>query len=272
VTSKPAGPGSLPIRSTRASYGPFEPSGVEIPFAPLQTSWSGITNGISVTVTIDKVFPPTGQAVGFDVEMSSPDHVCCGLILWFGDGGGYEKDNGFACPGPTGHGPVHYHTTHTYNLEGRWTFVVYPVSGNCVELGASASLFGAIEVHAGRTTAQGPTPPEVTFDSTVPPAGHEGDPTWLSVTGLAHDPDGFLRTFMVDWGDGSAPEVLARDVSPCVDDQVGWPQPNWFAIFTGQAFHHYSAHGTYTVTATAVSTACDGSTPQQGSAGFTWRA
>jgi hypothetical protein len=265
-------PGSLPVRSTRTSFGPVDTTGVEVPFAPGQTSWSGVSNGIRITVRADKSSPRTGEDVAFDVELSSATHVCCGLIMWFGDGGGYQKDNGWACPEPTSHGPTSYRTTHTYNVDGRWTFVVYPISGDCAEPMVQASLFGALEVQAGTSAAQGPSLPAVNFDYSVPPAGHETDRTWLSVAGKAEDPDGWLRTFTVDWGDGSAPEVIIRGGTTGQESPAGWPQSSLLVILTGAAVHHFAAPGAYTVTATAKSTACDGSTPQQGSGAITWRA
>jgi hypothetical protein len=68
---------------------------------------------------------------------------------------------------------------------------------------------------------------------------------------MAKDPDGWLRSFTVDWGDGSAPEVVTRGETTCQNSPAGWPQLSMLVMFTGAAVHHDAAPGAYTVTATA---------------------
>jgi hypothetical protein len=125
-----------------------------------------------------------------------------------------------------------------------------------------------------RRKAQGPSRPVVALDTTLRPPGHEADLRWLSVVGTARDGDGWLRPLELDWGDGSPPQVFPewpRDLA-CQPTLSGWPLPTQLTMATGSAIHEYAAPGTYTVTLTAVSTACDGSERQSGQASLTWRA
>lgn len=249
-------------RGTKANFA--QATGVEIPFTPGQTSWTGVSNGVSITVHTDRATPRAGDVVQFDVELSSTDHVCCGLVLHFGDGAEFDAATGFACPGPQSHGPVSFHTSHIYNLDGRWTFGVAPITGNCNEPNVEAGLFGRIEVSPGVFSAQGPSLPTVSVAWTILPAKRQNDPSWNAITAMIDDADGWLRDVTVDWGDGSPPERVAKDFDglPCQDNEDGWPLPT--KKFIGDAMHHYTTVGVHTVTVTAVSTGCDGSMPQVG--------
>ncbi|HEX3622792.1 MAG TPA: hypothetical protein VHT97_10790 [Acidimicrobiales bacterium] len=262
VTAARTTPTPAVVRSTNAMYGP----GVEIPFTPGQTSWTAVSKGVSITLRTDKATPKAGDVVQFDVELSSSDHVCCGLAISFGDGAQFAQGTAFECPGPQGHGPVSFHTSHIYNLDGRWAFAVAPITGSCSEPNVEAALLGTLEVGPGVSSAQGPSLPTVSVDSTVLPANLQNDPTWVSIAGMIDDADGWLRDVTVNWGDGSPPERVATgfDNLPCNSSLGGWPTPTKKMIFTGDAMHHYATVGLFTVTVTAVSTACDGSMPQVG--------
>ena len=76
----------------------------------------------------------------------------------------------------------------------------------------------------------------------------------------ARDDDGFVDRLVVDWGDGSATETY-RNPQPCKTTLSGWPAgsytilPLWMGV--GPVTHRYADGRSYTVTVTAISTACD---------------
>jgi hypothetical protein len=279
ATTRPASPKpttapSVAVRSTRNTFGPTPASYLDIPYSPGTTSWAGVSDGVSITVHTDRPSPRVGELITFDIDLSSVSHVCCGVEVSFGDGYRFDQGNSWTCPGPQGHGPVHFTTTHAYNLDGRWTFSVGPISGNCVEPRAMAGLLGVIEIGPGAKAAQGPTPPRVDFfDETLRPAGHESDRSWASMVAWIQDDDGFIVSATIDWGDGTVPQSFGptADLSTCRPTLEGWPGQGVKSITTGQAVHHYAAPGVYTLTLTGISTGCDGvSDPQRVTATFTW--
>jgi len=272
VTPASVGPA---IRSTRSSYGSYPPGTVEVPFSPGQTMWSGVSNGITITVRSDVARPRAGEIIRFDVELSSSIQPCCGFRILNGDGGEYNVQNVERCSKPVG-GTSRHETRHAYNLDGRWTFNVSAFAGDCS--GGSTKrigeLFGTIEVVPGVTTAQGPFPPRVLVGNTVQPVGHENDYSWVSIAGYVEDVDGWLRRTVVDWGDGSPPTIISQNPGlTCRAHSVsGWPAASRMGIATGSVFHHYATSGTYTVSIVGVSTACDDtSEAQQGATTFRWQ-
>ena len=260
-------------RSTRAGYGPHSDGAVEVPFSAGQTSWSVVSNGVTITLRTDIARPKAGDIIRFQVEVSGPGQSCCDARVLFGDGGQYSPmhDRCYA-PATT----ARFETRHAYNLDGRWTFNVSGQSGGCA--GAPlviGELFGTIEVAPGITTAQGPVPPTVLVDSTVQPQGHENDYSWLSLAGMVDDSEGWVRRILVDWGDGTPPTVVPQHPGlPCNPHPVtGWPNASKQLIASGTVVHHYTTPGIYTVTIVGVSTACDGvSEVQQTAKTIRWQA
>jgi hypothetical protein len=94
----------------------------------------------------------------------------------------------------------------------------------------------------------------------------------------AQDDDGWISQFLIDWGDGSPPLTLAYNPFPCkAMPPSGWPANNYVTIPSDttnplvgldgkpapSTEHFYSEPGSYTVTVSVRSTACDGSQLQE---------
>ncbi|MDQ3643012.1 MAG: hypothetical protein M3450_16490 [Actinomycetota bacterium] len=276
AASGPATTSSGPVvRSTPANFG-SNPGAVEFPHTAGRTSWTGLSNGVTITVRTDTPTPRAGDLIGFEIEASTSGAACCGITVWFGDGFGDDVRNSHTCPlgSSWGPGPSRHRTSHTYNVEGRWTFGVYASTPDCGPPAGDGQLFAMIDVAPGTTTAQGPSLPQVLIDRSSRPPGHEDDYSWVSMAGQVLEEDGWIRTTTLDWGDGSPALSLGGAWGPttCEPTPAGWPAPNRMVIVTGKAVHHYAAPGNYTITLTAVSTACDGkSAPQTGIGTHVWQ-
>jgi hypothetical protein len=133
--------------------------------------------------------------------------------------------------------------------------------------------------------SQGPALPTMKEVGNYASPDHYGDKHYLPLFIAAQDDDGWISQFVVDWGDGSAPLTLAYNPFPCkATPPSGWPAGNYVSLPSdttnplvgadGQPVpsteHFYVAAGTYTVTVTVRSTACDGSQPQEGTGTMTW--
>jgi hypothetical protein len=235
------------------------------PFQAGRSEWSGVSNGITLHVVMTPAAPRAGETVTFVAEASMPSGLCCSLMLQSGDGGGDQY------PPPPGFGPapcsaqepksnaVRAELRHIYNKGGRWNFSVSARSGGICAPSASVygSLDGTIQIAAGSSTAspQGPALPTVRPASVYP---YESQVITLAAE--ARDEDGFIDRLVVDWGDGSATETY-RNPQPCKTTLSGWPAgsytmlPLWMGV--GPVTHRYRDGRSYTVTVTAISTACD---------------
>jgi hypothetical protein len=274
VTTQPtaAAPSGPVIRSTAAGYGMKNPGAVEIPFSPGRTSWSAVSNGVNISVRVDNAYPKAGDLITFDFDFSGTVQPCCNdLWIAFGDGYAHNDQLFSQCP-PGGLPPgglSRFTTTHTYNLDGRWTLAVQPGAG-CGAPRVEPVLFFTMEIAPGTTTIQGPSLPQLRIDYLTRPAGHEDDHSWVKLAMDAFDDDGWVRTVTVDWGDGSPAQTFTGGI-PCTVWRSGWPAPSRILVFEGNA-HHYLAPGSYTITVTALSTACDGvSAPQTGRRTVGWQ-
>lgn len=265
--------------SSARDYGPAAPGSVIVPSSPGQSSWTAVSNGVTLAMRMEPKAPRAGDIVRFIVEATSPEVPCCALYWWLGDGYGFDEGM-WGCPtdgGPASPGTARVETTHVYNVHGHMSFMFGAIPGNCQRQAAGindaqAVMYGYIDIAPGTASAQGPTRPSASL-ARMRWVGHETDLSYLSVGGRASDQDGYISRLTVDWDDGSAPQTFPGDTRSCKDNSVGWPQGS-DVFFPGTSrppmVHLFTRPGTYAVTVTASSFACDGSEEQQGSATLAW--
>jgi hypothetical protein len=248
------------------------PGAVVTPFQTGRSEWSGVSNGITLHLVMSPAAPRAGETVTFVVEASMPGALCCGLMLQSGDGGGdqYPAPPALGAPAPCAaqepkSSSVRGEMRHVYNKAGRWNFSVSARSGGICTPSASVygSLDGTIEVGGGTSgpSPQGPARPTVRPASVYP---YESQV--ITLVAEARDDDGYVDRLVVDWGDGSATQTY-RNPQPCKTMASGWPAgtytilPLWMGV--GAVTHRYPDGRPYTVTVTAISTACDRTAEQR---------
>jgi hypothetical protein len=230
-----------------------------------------LSAGIALKVTMQPASPETGEPIRFALEATSPTATCCQLHLWFGDGFGWP--NGLEMGECNSHSLVkRAEVAHTYNAHGRREIMFSAFANGCVGDGPQGILFASFDVAPGASSAQGPVLPKVHFDTTVRPPEIANDISYVTVAGMATDDDGFIQKLVLNWGDGTPAQTLPGDRIGCRPSLSGWPLTSTAMIMSNPVvMHRYTAPGTYQVTLTAISTACDGSHEQRGMGTITWR-
>jgi hypothetical protein len=271
TTKAPARTAGASAAQRPAYYGPPDPNAVTVPYQPGQSSWSGTSNGIGVKVRIEPALPKAGEPVRFVLEATAPTPTCCQLHVWFGDGFGWPT--GLEMRECDSHALVkRAEVVHTYNAHGRMEIMFSAFANGCVGDGPTGGLYASFDVAPGASSAQGPTPPNVRFDTSVRPPDIANDISYVTVAGMVTDDDGFIKRLVLDWGDGTPAQVLPGDRGECRPSLSGWPLQSMALISSTSSFitHRYAAPGVYRVTLTAISTACDGSDEQRGVGALTW--
>ena len=244
--------------------------GVMFPAEAGRSIWEATSNGITIRVRVDPAVPRGGQVVRFYVNVSGPADTCCDAVVGF-DGHFFNQvgRNGSTCPSVSGNA---FETSFVYNNAGLVRFKVRADDCSDTVIGW---LSGWLEVTEGQSSVQGPALPTLKLGN-YGPTEHQGDSHYLPLLISAQDTDGWISQFVVDWGDGNAPETLTGDPLPCrAWAPWGWPGGTRVSLpfntpGATSPMHFYSTAGTYTVTVTARSTACDGSQPQEGTDTMTW--
>ena len=255
------------------------PGGVVTPFKAGRTEWSGVSNGITLRLVMTTATPRAGEPVTFLAEASMPaGAMCCHLMLQFGDG----SEGVYPPYAPLGdHSPcsarepksntVRGEIRHVYNKAGRWNFSLSARWGPTCAPGPTGygSVDGQLEIGGGvPPTPQGPELPSVR-----PASIHPYAPRVITLAADVADNDGYIDRVLVDWGDGSAPETY-KNPHPCKTMPSGWPAgthtklPHWMGV--ASVTHRYADDTPRTVTVTAVSTSCERTGEQRGSATLTF--
>jgi hypothetical protein len=84
------------------------------------------------------------------------------------------------------------------------------------------------------------------------------DPYLYTLNSDEFDLDGWLRTFTINWGDGSVPDKDSATLQDCQDPVTQWI----FGGYTGGGLHHFPGPGIYTVTVQVFSEDCSGNAVQ----------
>jgi hypothetical protein len=277
VTSTPstsAGPTAAPPLP-----GARTPGAVTTPFKAGRTEWTGVSNGITFRLVMTTASPRAGEPVTFLAEASMPaGAMCCHLMLQFGDG----SEGVYPPYVPLGdHSPcssreptsntVRGEISHVYNKAGRWNFSLSARWGPNCTVGPTGygSLDGQLEIGGGAApTPQGPALPAVRPASIYPYA-----PRVITLAADVADNDGYIDRVLVDWGDGS-PSESYKNPQPCKPTPGGWPGgthtklPHWMGVES--VTHRYADDTPRKVTVTAISTGCNGTGEQSGSASITF--
>lgn len=139
--------------------------------------------------------------------------------------------------------------------------------GNVTVIATSAPV--RVRVTPGANVANGPWAPHLSMSATMQAPSSASQPVppervWYDTS--TWDPDGWLWKSVVDFGDGSQPEVLGGFLEDCTDSydygnsrpfpDSTWPWGGHGGIYNG--WHDLPGPGTYTITVTAYSSNCDG--------------
>jgi hypothetical protein len=143
----------------------------------------------------------------------------------------------------------------------------------------------AVTTTTGPGSEQGPALPALKTLGNYKSVDHPGDPHYLPLFIAAQDEDGWIRQFVVDWGDGGPVTTYDYNPFPCkAMPPFGWPTGYYVSLPSDTTHplvavdgtpapsteHYYPNPGSYTVTVVVRSTACDGSDPQEGTGTTTW--
>ena len=248
-----------------------DPNAVAFAYQPGRNSWEAISNGVTLRIAMDPATPRVGEPVRFHVEASYGNAKCCGLFLMHADGG-RDSQGGSSTPEECAieqPGPGSADFTHVYNQPGTWEFS-FQASTRCENIRYS-DLHGYVDVAPGMSRSQGPELPKA-FISEARAPSDPIDRSTVKVWAKGTDEDGYITRIVIDFGDGTPAVTRAGEPNACRLTPSGWPAASW--AFTVEPFptHHYSAPGTYTVSATIVSAGCDGSEEQTSTAtmAYSW--
>lgn len=272
ATARPtAATRAVSVAKPPSLLGPRSPGTVVVPFTAGRATWDGVSNGIVVHVAISPAAPRVGDSVQFHVEAVAGDLACCGLYMVFGDGGtstsAMSWPNGDCAGAASGTAAADY--THVYNRAGRWEFSLQAASGHCGNDNIYGALHGYIAIEPGQPTTQGPAQPRAIVAEARAP-GQPIVPGAIEVHAEGRDDDGFVARLIIDFGDGSTPEIRPGDPSGCRPTPAGWPAASWGWTLAPYPSHHYATPGSFVIAVTVVSSGCDGAGEQTSSASMTY--
>ena len=119
-----------------------------LPFTPGQTAWTSTSTPIVITVRTDKAAPKRGEAVTFEVVVTTATQACCGVMLRPGGDASFEAGGGLAClpAEAAGARTATFRWVHVYETSGRFSFSVLARAGTCSEPTVTGGVSGVIEV------------------------------------------------------------------------------------------------------------------------------
>lgn len=117
--------------------------------------------------------------------------------------------------------------------------------------------------HAPRVTIHVGDREDANFSPDVPPYS-------FPVSVGSRDPDGWVWSYAIDYGDGTAPEENPGFLADCVSSDFPDTTFPWGGSGGAYTWHTFPGPGTYVITASAVSAGCDGSDRQRSSTRVTF--
>jgi hypothetical protein len=226
--------------------------------------------GLTLRTTLSPRGPLTATAVTLDVFAHDDDGRPDLRSIDWGDGARQDMPPiAVTCPiyptqSPRPPSPNDLRTTlrHSWRTPGRHVVVVQVYSTlRCMPNPPpeeDATTRTPVDVRPGAVTTNGGWSPAV---SGLGAYGGSDPKGLVSLGGTIQDDDGWARTAVVDWGDGSA-RTTVRNEETC-DDGGGayFPFNSRLDLYSS---HRYARSGRYTITVTFTSTGCGGADPQTG--------
>ncbi len=137
---------------------------------------------------------------------------------------------------------------HTYKEAGTYGARLQVTTGGCGAETQTRVAESSVTVKPVATPepTNGPAQPSVSAEQIA------GEVATLAMHGA--DPDGWVKKFYIDWGDGNESYVGPRSLDGCQNAE-GTTHPK-ASTWDQQATHSYATPGTYTVKVTVMSTSC----------------
>lgn len=154
--------------------------------------------------------------------------------------------------------------SHSYRRVGTYAIKATVTSGGACSSTPVETVRAdaAVRVTAGSSPSNGPQVPSGSLNRNYPSGAGAAS---MTVFGYGKDPDGYVSSLVIDWGDGSNPTTVNADMSQCHDPETTWPASD--GLTTGDQTHQYAAAGTYAVTLTVRSVGCGGGDAQSATVG-----
>ena len=211
---------------------------------------------------------PTGRLVETAVAVRNAPHPVIGAIVDYGDGttghrpvlGGGRSFVSCDSRGPAGSHAADYTFGHGYRSSRTYDVRVLRVILACGEEIAFEGDPLRLTVVPGPALSNGPELPTSTncILNLESFCVHAEERRARVFAGLS-DPDGYIESARIDWGDGGPVSEVHFPLAECQDPGDRFPSNERSATLPD---HTYEAPGTYTVTLTVVSTGCDGKDAQ----------
>lgn len=141
-------------------------------------------------------------------------------------------------PGPTGGGVTTTEAPATSMTTGvaSTSSTVKARPAGTTTLRPTTSTARAVTTTTGLGPEQGPALPMIKTLGNYQSVDHAGDPRYLPLYIAAQDDDGWIRQFVVDWGDGGPPTTYDYNPFPCkAMPPSGWPAGNYVPLPRRQA-------------------------------------
>lgn len=224
---------------------------------PMAT-WTASKAGLAVTVDVKPVELKTAEILALRITASDSDGGELGIrVRWE------------ASPGATVTGTVDCYAdarrpsrpsvrttteTYAYRHPGLARIAVGVDTTYCPGWGLepkSVTVEGEVNVRPGPVLTNGPLPLELDAEFLE----EESTATRTAIAVWGDDRDGFVHRIDIDWGDGSAPHVLATPLAECHDPRDSWPAS--MLLDDNIVWHDYPV-GEFTARVTARSSGCKG--------------